>query len=111
MRILLVLLLLPMAAQAAEVGQYFSPIGDTVTVRLARNGNYVARIETSKNGRYCTFEKQMQEVEEGDLRYATSTCSVQVLQDGQGSLSVNVIGCESFCDDGVNLRITRARKE
>lgn len=108
---LFVALVLPGLASAADVGQWFSQHnGDTVSVRRARSGNYVAHIDTTNGDDTCTFDKEMEEVDEGDLRYNIAGCSLRVLQDS-GVISVSVRGCDRFCLGRATLRITRAEKD
>ena len=96
---------------AAEVGEFFSPIGDSVKVDYQPDGRYLVTIDTWKNGATCHFEKMMDEVEEGDLRYESGICQLRVLQTTETTLSVSEWSCEQFCEEGVNLRITRAVRD
>ena len=111
--ITLMLLLGASHVYAAEVGQFFSPIGDSVMVRYTSGGQgkYHVIVETSKNGKSCYFDGLMEEWEEGDLRYQQGVCQLRVYQSNSRTLSVSEWGCEEFCEQGVNLRITRATKD
>ncbi len=106
-----VALALPALASAADVGQWFSQYnGDSVSVRRARSGQYVVHIDTTNGDDTCTFNKETEEHEEGDMRFEAPGCFLRVLQDGK-NLSVSVRGCTQFCTGKANLRISRAVKD
>ena len=109
--IIMLAYMLPALARAAEVGQFFSANGDTVSVRLTRSGSYHADVETTNGVAACTFSGNMTEVDEGDLRFTENNCSLRILQQDEKVLGVSVSGCSRFCTPGATLRITRARKD
>lgn len=106
-------LLLPSMTFALPPGTWISPIGDRVDIRPLRSGNTQVTIQTSKNGARCEFSGIMksQEEESDEVWYHSENCTLKVALDEEYFVAqVDVIGCTSYCEYGVNLRISRATR-
>ncbi len=108
------LLLIPGLASAANVGQWIAEsTGDSVAVRITGQEKYEVTIETSREGSSCFFREIVDEVEEGDLRFETPSCSLAVQQlldenTEEEYVKVSAQGCRSYCQEGISLSISRA---